>query len=84
MEEAQEKYDDTVTNASFNLQTLQLKIPSLQQAVTEAKENQEIQQAQAKLTYETALSMAERAESYRGAGTSEIHRRQRGSSPGIA
>lgn len=84
LEEAQEKYDDAVTNASFNLQTLQLKIPSLQQAVTEAKENQEIQQAQAKLTYETALSMAERAESYRGAGTSEIHRRQRGSSPGIA
>lgn len=66
LEEAQEKYDDAVTNASFNLQTLQLKIPSLQQAVTEAKENQEIQQAQAKLTYETALSMAERAESYRG------------------
>ena len=63
LEEAQEKYDDAVTNASFNLQTLQLKLPSLQQAVTEAKENQEIQQAQAKLTYETALSTAERAES---------------------
>lgn len=63
LEEAQEKYDDAVTNASFNLQTLQLKLPSLQQAVTEAKENQEIQQAQAKLTYETALSTADRAES---------------------
>ncbi len=63
LEEAQEKYDDAVTNASFNLQTLQLKLPSLQQAVTEAKENQEIQQAQAKLTYETALSTEERAES---------------------
>ena len=63
LEEAQEKYDDAVTNASFNLQTLQLKLPSLQQAVTEAKENQEIRQAQAKLTYETALSTAERAES---------------------
>ena len=63
LEEAQEKYDDAVTNASFNLQTLQLKLPSLQQAVTEEKENQEIRQAQAKLTYETALSTAERAES---------------------
>ena len=63
LEEAQEKYDDAVTNASFNLQTLQLKLPGLQQAVTEAKENQEIQQAQAKLTYETELSTAERAES---------------------
>lgn len=63
LEEAQEKYEDAVTNASFNLQTLQLKLPSLQQAVTEAKENQEIGQAQAKLTYETALSTAERAES---------------------
>ena len=63
LEEAQEKYEDAVTNASFNLQTLQLKFPSLQQAVTEAKENYEIQLAQAKLTYETSLSGAERAES---------------------
>ena len=63
LEEAQEKCEDAVTNASFNLQTLQLKLPSLQQAVTEAKENYEIQLAQAKLTYETSLSSAERAES---------------------
>ena len=63
LEEAQEKYEDAVTNASFNLQTLQLKLPSLQQAVTEAKENYEIQLVQAKLTYETSLSGAERAES---------------------
>ena len=63
LEEAQEKYEDAVTNASFNLQTLQLKLPSLQQAVTEAKENYEIQLAQAKLTYENSLSGAERAES---------------------
>ena len=63
LEGAQEKYEDAVTNASFNLQTLQLKLPSLQQAVTEAKENYEIQLAQAKLTYETSLSGAERAES---------------------
>ena len=52
-----------MTNAAFELQTLQLKLPSLQQAVTEAKENYEIQLAQAKLTYETSMSSAERAES---------------------
>jgi multidrug resistance efflux pump len=63
LEEAEDKYEDALTNAAFELQTLQLKLPSLQQAVTEAKENYEIQQAQAKLTYETSLSSAERAES---------------------
>ena len=63
LEEAEEKYEDALTNAAFELQTLQLKLPSLQQAVTEAKENYEIQAAQAKLTYETALSGADRAES---------------------
>ena len=63
LEEAEDKYEDALTNAAFELQTLQLKLSSLQQAVTEAKENYEIQQAQAKLTYETSLSGAERAES---------------------
>ena len=63
LEEAEDKYEDALTNAAFELQTLQLKLPSLQQAVTEAKENYEIQLAQAKLTYETSLSSAERAES---------------------
>lgn len=63
LDEAQEKYEDALTNAAFELQTLQLKLPSLQQAVTEAKENYEIQLAQAKLTYETSLSSAEPAES---------------------
>ena len=63
LEKAEDKYEDALTNAAFELQTLQLKLPSLQQAVTEAKENYEIQLAQAKLTYETSLSSAERAES---------------------
>ena len=63
LEEAEDKYEDALTNAAFELQTLQLKLPSLQQAVTKAKENYEIQLAQAKLTYETSLSSAERAES---------------------
>lgn len=63
LEEAEDKYEDALTNAAFELQTLQLKLSSLQQAATEAKENYEIQLAQAKLTYETSLSGAERAES---------------------
>ena len=61
LEEAEDKYEDALTNAAFELQTLQLKLSSLQQAVTEAKEDYEIQLAQAKLTYET--SQSERAES---------------------
>ena len=63
LEEAEDKYEDALTNAAFELQTLQLKLSSLQQAVTEAKEDYEIQLAQAKLIYETSLSGAERAES---------------------
>ena len=63
LEEAEDKYEDALTNAAFELQTLQLKLSSLQQAVTEAQEDYEIQLAQAKLTYETSLSGAERAES---------------------
>lgn len=63
LEEAEDKYEDALTNAAFELQTLQLKLSSLQQAVTEAKEDYKIQLAQAKLTYETSLSGAERAES---------------------
>lgn len=63
LEEAEDKYEDASTNAAFELQTLQLKLSSLQQAVTEAKEDYEIQLAQAKLTYETSQSGAERAES---------------------
>ena len=62
LEEAEDKYEDALTNAAFELQTLQLKLSSLQQAVTEAKEDYEIQLAQAKLTYETSLSGAERAD----------------------
>lgn len=63
LEEAEDKYEDALTNVAFELQTLQLKLSSLQQAVTEAKEDYEIQLAQAKLTYETSQSGAERAES---------------------
>jgi multidrug resistance efflux pump len=63
LEQAKSDYEDAVTNAAFELQTYELKLPSLEQAVTEAKENYEIQAGQAKLTYETSLANAERAES---------------------
>ena len=51
LEQAQSDYEDAVANAAFELQTLQLSLPSLGQAVTEAKENYEVQAGQAKLTY---------------------------------
>jgi hypothetical protein len=62
LEQAQSEYDDAVLNASFELQTLELQLPTLQQAVLEAKENYATQTGQAKLTYETALTNAESAE----------------------
>jgi hypothetical protein len=62
LEQAQSEYDDAVLNAAFELQTLELQLPSLQQAVLEAKENYATQTGQAKLTYETALTNAESAE----------------------
>ncbi|MBO5281948.1 MAG: HlyD family efflux transporter periplasmic adaptor subunit [Lachnospiraceae bacterium] len=63
LQQAQSDYEDAVANAAFELQTLELQLPSLQQAVAEAKEAYEIQAAQAELTYETALASAQRAES---------------------
>ncbi|MGN0168360.1 MAG: HlyD family efflux transporter periplasmic adaptor subunit [Acetatifactor sp.] len=62
LEQAQSDYEEALANAAFELQTLELNLPSLEQAVTEAKEAYEIQAGQAKLTYETALANAERAE----------------------
>lgn len=63
LDQAKSDYEDAVANAAFELQTLELQLPSLQQAVAEAKETYEIQAAQAELTYETALASARRAES---------------------
>lgn len=63
LEQAKSDYEDAVANAAFELQTLELQLPSLQQAVAQARENYEIQAAQAELTYETALATAQRAES---------------------
>ena len=63
LEQAESDYEDAVANAAFELQTLQLKLPSLEQAVIEAQENYDTQVLQAKLTYETSLSNAEHADS---------------------
>lgn len=63
LEQAQSDYEDALTNAAFELQTLELKLPALQQAVTEAQEDYEVRRSEAKLTYEKALATAERAES---------------------
>lgn len=63
LEQAQSDYEDAAANAPFNLQTLELQLPSLEQAVTEAQETYETELLQAKLTYETTLANAERADS---------------------
>lgn len=61
-DQAQSDYEDALTNASFELQTLELRLPSLQQAVTEARESYETRILEAGLTYENSLANAERAE----------------------
>ncbi|MCD7837062.1 MAG: efflux RND transporter periplasmic adaptor subunit [Lachnospiraceae bacterium] len=63
LEDAESDYKDALLNAKYELQALQLEMPGLEQAVTEAKENIETKQLEAKLTYETSLSNAESAES---------------------
>lgn len=63
LEEAQNDYEDAVQNAGFELQTLQLNLPSLEQALAEAKEKYETEILNAKLTLETSLANAKRAES---------------------
>ena len=63
LEQAESEYEDAVQNASFELQTLQLKLPDLEQAVIDAEQNYETQILQAKLTYEKALAGADSADS---------------------
>ena len=63
LEQAQSEYEESLANAQFELQTLKLNLPSLEQAVTEAKQTYETQTLEAQLTYETALANAERAQS---------------------
>lgn len=62
-EQAVEDYEDATANARLNLQTLELSLSTLEQNLAQAKENYDIQVLQAKLTKETSLAEAERAES---------------------
>lgn len=61
-EQAQTDYDNALINAEFERQTLELNLSSLEQAVTEAKRDKETKILEAKLTYETTLATAQRAE----------------------
>ncbi|MBQ7924697.1 MAG: HlyD family efflux transporter periplasmic adaptor subunit [Lachnospiraceae bacterium] len=62
LESAQDAYEDAVANASFELQTLELQLPELEQAVLDAKEDYEAQSLSAKVTYETTLNNGTYAE----------------------
>lgn len=63
LQQAEADYEDAVANASFELQSLELSLPSLKQALNDAKQTYETSVMQAELTYETALASAGRAES---------------------
>lgn len=60
--QAQEEYEEALVNAPLNLQTRELQLPSLEQALLEAKENYETSKLQAELTMENTLANAESAE----------------------
>lgn len=62
-EQALADYEDASANARLNLQTLELSLSSLEGALAQAQENYDTQVLQAKLTMETSLAEAERAES---------------------
>lgn len=62
-EQAQSDYENALVNASFELQTLELKLPELEEALAEAEKNYQSQVLQAKVTYEKALANADSAQS---------------------
>ncbi len=63
LEQAEDDYEDAVVNAAFELQTLELKLPELEQKLIEAERNYQTELLQAKVTYEKALANAESAQS---------------------
>lgn len=63
LDQAISEYEEAVRNAAFELQTLELKLPELENALTEAEINYKNQIFQAELTYQTSLSNAQSAES---------------------
>lgn len=63
LEQAESDYENALVNAAFELQTLELKLPELEKALTEAEKRYQSQVLQAKVTYEKALANAESAQS---------------------
>jgi len=63
LDQAESDYENALANAAFELQTLELKLPDLENALTEARKNYENQLLQAEITYETSLLNAQSAES---------------------
>ena len=63
LDQAESDYENALANAAFELQTLELKLPNLENALTEARKNYENQLLQAEITYETSLLNAQSAES---------------------
>ncbi len=63
LDQAESDYQEAVANAFFELQTLELQLPKLENALTEAEKNYKNQILQAELTYETSLTNAQSAES---------------------
>lgn len=62
LDQAKSDYQAALDNAAFELQTLQLQLPKLENALIEAEKNYKNQLLQAELTYQTSLANAESAE----------------------
>lgn len=63
LEQAESECEDATVNAAFELQTLELGLPELEQKLTEAEKNYQAEVLQAEVTYEKALANAENAQS---------------------
>ncbi len=61
-EEAQEEYDNAISDAELQLQMLQLSLSGLEAAYTQAQADAEEKSISAKLAYQTSLASAEQAE----------------------
>lgn len=62
LDQAESDYQNALSNAAFELQTLQLQLPELENALMEAEKNYKNQLLQAELTYEKTLANAKSAE----------------------
>ncbi len=63
LEQAKSDCEDALANAAFSLQTLELQLPQLENALAEAEKNYQSQILQAQLTCETSLAKAQSAKS---------------------